>query len=99
MMFVTLFGLQLGGLTGAIVTTLAIMARPPPDPGSHAPEREQPRSRLGRAVRGGLGPIAIGLTLSSGWIIAQSSDHDWRGTLLTLATVALMLRTRLNPVG
>jgi chromate transporter len=45
-----------------------------------------------------LGPIAIGLTLSSGWILARSADYDWRSTLLTLLTIALMLRTRLNPV-
>ncbi|MHB8666411.1 MAG: chromate transporter [Burkholderiales bacterium] len=99
MMFVTLLGLQLGGLAGAIVTTLAIIA--PPILLTLAVTRlsaNNPDSTLGRAVRGGLGPIAIGLTLSSGWILAHSADHDWRGALLTLATVALMLRTRLNPV-
>jgi len=99
MMFVTLLGLQLGGLAGAIVTTLAIIA--PPILLTLAVTRlsaNNPDSTLGRAVRGGLGPIAIGLTLSSGWVLAHSADHDWRGALLTLATVALMLRTRLNPV-
>jgi chromate transporter len=45
-----------------------------------------------------LGPIAIGLTLSSGWILARSADHDSRSTVLTLLTIALMLRTKLNPV-
>ena len=57
-----------------------------------------PDAPLGRAIRGGLGPIAIGLTLSSGWILAQSADQSWRTALLTLLTIALMLRTRLNPV-
>ncbi|MBE0625676.1 MAG: hypothetical protein IH606_12780 [Burkholderiales bacterium] len=41
---------------------------------------------------------AIGLTLSSGWVLAYSADHDSRGALLTLASVALMLRTRLDPM-
>jgi chromate transporter len=99
MMFVTLLGLQIGGLAGAIVTTLAVIC--PPVLLTLAVTRlnaNNPDTRLGRSVRGGLGPIAIGLTLSSGWILAQSSDHDWRGAVLTLATVMFMLRTRLNPV-
>ena len=54
--------------------------------------------RWGARSAADLGPIAIGLTLSSGWILAQSSDHSWRTALLTLLTVALMLRTRFNPV-
>jgi chromate transporter len=31
-------------------------------------------------------------------VLAHSADHDWRGALLTLATVVLMLRTKLNPM-
>jgi chromate transporter len=99
MMFVTLLGLQLGGWSGAIVATLAMIA--PPVLLTLAVTRlhaNNPDAPLGRAIRGGLGPIAIGLTLSSGWILAHSADHDWRGVVLTLTTVALMLRTRLNPV-
>ncbi len=99
MMFVTLLGLQLAGWAGAIVTTLAMIA--PPVLLTLAITRlnaNNPDAPLGRAIRGGLGPIAIGLTLSSGWILAHSADHDWRGVVLTLTTVALMLRTRLNPV-
>ncbi len=99
MMFVTLLGLQLAGWSGAIVATLAMIA--PPVLLTLAITRlhaNNPEAPLGRAIRGGLGPIAIGLTLSSGWILAHSADHDWRGVVLTLATAVLMLRTRLNPV-
>ena len=99
MMFVTLLGWQLAGWAGAIVATLAIVA--PPILLTMVATRlnaRNPDAPLGRAIRGGLGPIAIGLTLSSGWILAQSSDHDWRTALLTLLTVVLMLRTRLNPM-
>ena len=99
MMFVTLLGWQLAGWAGAIVATLAIVA--PPILLTMVATRlnaRNPDAPLGRAIRGGLGPIAIGLTLSSGWILAQSSDHDWRTSLLTLLTVVLMLRTRLNPM-
>ena len=99
MMFVTLVGWQLSGWVGAIVATLAIIL--PPIALTMAVTRLNARNAnapLGRAIRGGLGPIAIGLTLASGWILAQSADHSWRSALVTLATVALMLRTKLNPV-
>ena len=99
MMFVTLLGWQLSGWAGAIVATLSIIL--PPIALTLAVTRlhaNKPSAPLGRAIRSGLGPIAIGLTLSSGWILAQSADHSWRTALLTLLTMALMLRTKLNPV-
>jgi len=99
MMFVTLLGWQLAGWAGAIIASVAIIV--PPVLLTLAVTRlnaKRPDAPLGRAIRGGLGPIAIGLTLSSGWILAHSADHDWRGALLTLLTVGLMLRTRLNPM-
>ena len=99
MMFVTLLGWQLAGWAGAIVTTLAIIC--PPILLTLAVTRlsaNNPDAPLGRAIRGGLGPIAIGLTLSSGWILAHSSDHSWPAAALTLLTIALVMRTRLNPM-
>jgi len=99
MMFVTLVGWQLDGWAGAIVATLAIIF--PPiilTLGITHLNARNPDAPLGRAIRAGLGPIAIGLTLSSGWILAQSADTSWRTALLTLLTVVLMLRTRLNPM-
>lgn len=99
MMFVTLLGWLLSGWAGAIAATLAIILPPIAlTLGVTRLNARNPNTALGRAIRGGLGPIAIGLTLSSGWILAQSADHSWRTALLTLATVALMLRTKLNPV-
>ena len=99
MMFVTLIGWQLAGWGGAIAATAALVL--PPillTLGVMRLNAGSADTPLGRAIKGGLGPIAIGLTLSSGWILAHSADHDWRGALATLATVALMLRTRFNPV-
>ena len=99
MMFVTLIGWQLAGWAGAFVTTLAILIPPIAlTLGVTYLNARNSDAPLGRAIRDGLGPIAIGLTLSSGWILARSADQDWRGALLTLLTVALMLRTKLNPV-
>ena len=99
MMFVTLLGWQLAGWAGAIVATLAIVCPPIVlTMGVTRMSARNPDAPLGRAVRGGLGPIAIGLTLSSGWILARSSDQGWTAAMLTLLTVVLMLRTRLNPM-
>jgi len=98
-MYVTLIGWQVAGLVGAVATTAAVViasvgitllvvrlsARNPDAP-------------LRRAMRVGLAPIAIGLTLSSGWILVRSVGHDWRGNLLILISLVLMLRTRLNPL-
>jgi len=99
MMFVTLLGWQLAGWSGAIVATLAIVGPPIAlTLGATLLNARNPDAPLGRAIRGGLGPIAIGLTLSSGWVLAHSTDHDWSSTLLTLLTTGLMLRTKLNPV-
>jgi chromate transporter len=98
-MFVTLLGWQLAGWVGAVTATLAIIF--PPTLLTLAITRmnaNTPDAPLGRAIRGGMGPIAIGLTLSSGWILARSSDHSWPAAALTLLTAALVLRTRLNPM-
>jgi chromate transporter len=99
MMFVTLLGWQLSGWSGALVATLAMIVPPIMlTLGITRLHANNPDAPLGRAIRGGLGPIAIGLTLSSGWILARSSDHSWPAAALTLLTVALVMRSRLNPV-
>src|SRR5450756_3190554 len=73
MMFVTLVGWQLAGWAGAIVATLATIC--PPillTLGVTRLSAHNPDAPLSRAIRGGLGPIAIGLTLSSGWILVRN---------------------------
>jgi chromate transport protein ChrA len=57
-----------------------------------------PQAALGRAIRRGLTPISLGLMLASGWILMRAVNHDWRGYLLTLLTVGLVLRTPWNPL-
>jgi len=57
-----------------------------------------PDAPLGRAIRRGLAPIAIGLTLASAWILVRSVNHDWRGYLATVLTVVIATRTGINPL-
>jgi chromate transporter len=99
MMFVTLLGWQLAGLPGAIATTAAIIC--PPillTLWVTRVDTRNPEAPLGRAIRSALAPITVGLMLSSGWILMNTADSDWRGYALTVLTVAVVLRTKLNLV-
>lgn len=51
-----------------------------------------------RAMREGMAPITVGLLLSSGWLLARSDATSWPRAALVAATVALLLRTRINPL-
>jgi chromate transporter len=98
-LFVTLVGWQAAGWPGALAATAGIML---PSmlltlAAYHGIERWRD-TRLVRSFREGMAPVTIGLMLASGWVIASSTDRDWRGGLLTAATVLLVLSTRLNPL-
>ncbi|MBI2318970.1 MAG: chromate transporter, partial [Betaproteobacteria bacterium] len=98
-LYVTLIGWQIAGLVGAVATTLAVAI--PSTAITLAVVRlsaRNPDAPLRRAIRAGLAPIAIGLSLSSGWILVRSVAHDWRGALLTVLALVLILRTRANPL-
>jgi chromate transporter len=99
MMFVTLVGYQVGGLVGAIATTAALTV--PPVILTLLVTRfsaRNPDAPLGLAIRRGLAPITIGLMLASGWILVNTSNHNWRGIALTALTVAVVTQTRQNPL-
>lgn len=98
-LFVTLMGWQAAGWAGAAVATV----------GALLPSclltwfvqrwlRARSHLRGARAFRAGLAPIAVGFTLASGWVLAQAAGADWRGLALAAATVAVVLRSRLNPL-
>jgi chromate transporter len=98
-MYVTLIGWQLAGWAGAAATTLPLLV-----PAStltlivaHLSAR-YPNAPIGRAFRRGLTPITIGLMFASASILTRAANHDWRGYLITLITVALVLRASWNPL-
>jgi len=98
-MYVSLVGWQVAGWQGALATTLALVIPSTTFALLYARvSARDPDAPLWRAIRRGLAPIAIGLTLSSGWVLMRSLDHDWRSYLVTVLTVAVVLRTRLNPL-
>jgi chromate transporter len=98
-MYVTLVGWMVAGWKGAVATTLALIIPSMSFALLYARlSARDPDANIWRAIRRGMAPIAIGLTLSSGWILVRSIDHDWRGYLLTALTVAMVMRSRLNPL-
>jgi chromate transporter len=98
-LYVTLVGYRLAGIAGALLALLAVLV--PPSLVCYAVLRygeARIGTRFQRAVREGLAPVSAGLMLSFGWVLCSHVDTNWRAVLVTLITVAVFLRTRLNPV-
>jgi chromate transporter len=107
--FVAVLGWQVGGLAGAVLLQIAIVL-----PSSlliyHANRWRAGnlQSRAVRAIRTGLSPLAIGFTLSGGWVVAWGAAVGagaLAGTaaqigmaVLTAGTLAVALTTRINPL-
>ncbi|MFO1266399.1 MAG: chromate transporter [Rubrivivax sp.] len=96
-LFVAVLGYNVGGLAGALAalvgtllpsTVLALRA-------SHW-NTQHARSLVVRSLHAGLAPITIGLLLATGWILFEPTAGDWRSAMLALATIALMLSTRIT---
>ncbi len=99
LLFVPVIGYGVAGLAGAMValvgllapsTTLALVAS--------RWGRQRREQRGVRAFVAGMAPITIGLLLSTGSLLAMPMVHVPAAWLLIAATVALSLKTRLNPV-
>jgi chromate transporter len=98
-MYVTLIGWHLAGWKGVAATTIPLLV-----PATtltllvgHLNER-YPDARIFRAIRRGLMPMTIGLVFASATILMRAVNHDWRGYLITLLTVAVALRKPWNPL-
>jgi chromate transporter len=63
----------------------------------HLNER-YPNASIGQSIRRGLTPITLGLVFASATILMRAVNHDWRGYLITLLTVAVVLRKPWNPL-
>lgn len=98
-LFVAVVGFNIGGLAGVLATMVGTLL-----PSSLLTLRasrwnaEYAQSHAVRALHAGLAPITLGLLLATGWILFEPFAADWRGALLALGTIALMLRTRVSAV-
>jgi chromate transporter len=96
---VSLLGWQVAGLAGLLVATLAIVG--PSSLVAFAAGRlvarhgEAPWLRL---VQAGLVPVAVGLILASGLVMARAADLDATTGAITLATALFVLLTKRNPL-
>lgn len=98
-LFVALFGWQAAGLAGAIVSTLAMCG--PSSLFALAFEHYTGAHRNARwmsSMRRALAPITIGLIMATGATLAQGADRSVATIALTIATVAVGLRTKFNPL-
>jgi chromate transporter len=98
-LFVAVVGYNVGGLVGVLATMVGTLL-----PSSLLTLRASrwntvyAQSYPVRALHAGLAPITLGLLLATGWILFEPFAADWRGVLLALGTIGLMLRTRLSPL-
>jgi chromate transporter len=98
-LWVTLVGLQAAGWPGALATTLGVFL--PATTLSLAAvvlHARNPESRLAHAVRRGLAPVALGFMFSSVWVLLGPVETGWASYAITVATVVVVTRTRLNPL-
>jgi chromate transporter len=98
-MIVTLIGFHVAGLTGAVITTLAMCG-----PTclfaffvGRTFERFKDAPWQG-ALRRGLVPVSVGLTASSATVVATAADDSWIAAAISLATAAIAFWMRLNPL-
>jgi chromate transporter len=98
-MYIPLVGWHIAGWPGAVVTLLAtLIPSATLTLGVAYLYQRHPRAAFGLAIRRGLTPLTIGLVFASGWILLPAVNADWRGYVLTVLTVAVVLRTSFSPL-
>ena len=98
-LMMSLVGLKVGGIAGAIASALATFA--PPCAMYYASYTLWDRFRgkqWQEIARRGLAPLSIGLVIAGGYVMARAADVGWPSLAITAAAAVLMLRTRINPL-
>jgi chromate transporter len=99
MILVTLIGYHVAGLAGALVATVAMCG--PTCLVAYFVGTAWERVREARwriVVQAGLVPISIGLLGAGAVVLARVADHNWTAFAITLATAAVAVCTRWNPL-
>jgi chromate transporter len=94
-----LVGWRLAGAAGLAVATLATVL--PTSGLALVTGRILSRagdSRFLKALRAGLVPLAIGLILASGFVLARAADRDALSIAITLLGALALVFTRVNPI-
>ena len=98
-LLVTLIGWDVAGLPGAVVASIAIFA--PTALLVYFLARVWARyrgARWQRALEAGLRPVAAGMILASGLVLIQALEGGWLARGIALASTALLMATRVNPL-
>jgi chromate transporter len=98
-LIVALIGWQVAGVAGAFVAMVAMCG--PSSVLAYGVARVWDRFReapLRIAIQRALAPVTVGLVLASGYVLTRMIDDAWPAYLLTGATLALALATRLHPL-
>jgi len=96
---VSLIGWKVAGLAGAVVATGAVCA--PSSILTYAVSTIWQRFRGARwrnVVEDGLVPVTVGLMLAGGYLITLAADHSALAFVITAATAAIVLATRIHPL-
>ena len=96
---VALIGFHVAGLAGAGVAIAAMCG--PTCVLAFAVSRTWDRFKGARwrmALQAGLVPVSLGLIGASAFVLARAADHNGYAFLITAATVAVALATRINPL-
>ena len=98
-LIVTLIGQHVAGWLGAVLATLGMCLPMSLLVGllfKHWDKLQHWRGRA--AIQIGVAPMAVGLVLASGTLIARSAEPSIIGLMLLVVTVMVNLRTKLHPL-
>ncbi len=98
-MILSLVGWRLAGIAGLAIATVATVM--PTSILALATGRFLSRAgdgRLLKATRAGLVPLAVGLILASGYVLARAADRTVLTLAITVLIAAAMTLTRINPI-
>ena len=99
MIIVTLIGYHVAGLTGGLVTTLAMCG--PACLFAYFVGRTSDRFKgkvWHSALSRGLVPVTLGLTASSAAVVATTSDYGWLAMAITVGTGIIAYFMRVHPL-
>jgi chromate transporter len=98
-LLVSLIGWQMAGFAGLVIATVAMVL--PSSLLAFVAGRFVSRwqkTRWVKIAKTGLEPIALGLILASGVVMARAADHHALSVFMTTATAAWVIFTRRNPL-
>jgi len=99
LLIVTLIGYQLGGVFGAVASTLALCTPTCILTYFIAQIWERFKDAPGRiAIQAGLVPVMVGLVAATAYLITRTADHSWAAIAISAATAAIAYFTRVHPL-